>query len=143
MSRPKLPRPTPRMKVLLAHIEAHGPISPNDLTDVDGICRDDVDYYLREMKKEGLVYIQEGLVYIHSYGPSPCRTGYTVKLYAAGDGIDAKRPLPPRRKYRRKGGEHGDAVARGREMKAARREQAIVHIPPRDALAVAMFGEAA
>jgi len=136
MSRPKLPRPTPRMKVLLAHIEAHGPISPNDLTDVDGICREDVDYYLREMKKEGLVYI-------HSYGPSPCRLGYTVKLYAAGSGIDAKRPPAPRRKYRRKGGEHGDAVARGREMKAARREQAIVHIPPRDALAVAMYGETA
>lgn len=136
MSRPKLPRPTPRMKVLLAHIEAHGPISPNDLTDVDGICRQDVDYFIREMKKEGLVYV-------HSYGPSPCSPGRTVKLYAAGSGEDAERPKPPARKYSRKSSPRSEPVVRGQEIKQERRAQEIVHIPPRDMLTAAMFGEVA
>jgi hypothetical protein len=136
MSRPKLPRPTPRMKVILDLVTKHGPISPNALTHMSGEWRADIDACLREMKKEGLIHIS-------GYEPSPCREGYTVKLYAAGPGEDAKRPKPPRRKYARKGGKHGESVARGRELKEARRAEEIVHIPPRDSLTAAMFGEAA
>jgi biotin operon repressor len=134
MGRPKLPRPTPRMQAVLDLIMEHGPISPNDLTDKDGLCRADIDAYIRELRKDGLIHI-------HSYDPSPCRDGYTVKLYVAGPGEDAKRPKPPRRKYSRKGGSRSASVVKGRELKELRRAQEIVHIPPRDFLTAAMFGE--
>lgn len=69
---------------IVALIEKHGPISPNALTDMTGDYRQSVDKYIRQAHKANLIHID-------SFGPSPLGGNRTVKLYACGKGIDAKR----------------------------------------------------
>jgi hypothetical protein len=121
------------MREVLAMISEHGPVSPNRLTELGLACRQDIDYYIRELKRDKLIYIAE-------FDASPCRDGRTVKLYAAGNLPDAKRPKPPRKPYKRKPTEHADDIANAIRNRAERRRQEIERVPERDFLTAALFG---
>jgi hypothetical protein len=118
---------------VLAMIAEHAPVSPNKLAEIGIACRQDIDYYIRELKRDKLIHIA-------AYETSPCRDGYTVKLYATGNLADAKRPKPPRKPYKRKPTEHADDIANAIRNREERRQREIEHIPARDFLTAALFG---
>jgi len=138
MSKPKLPRPTPRMVEMLELIETHGPVSANTLTDLGIWCRQDIDYFIRELKAEKLIHVAD-------YDPSPCRDGYTVKRWVIGDGEDAKRPHPPKKKYprHRKDCPRSVVGVKAQADKEARLMQERNRPARRDPLIEALFGAAA
>lgn len=75
---------------LVELVRQHGPISPNQLTELTGDFRQSIDRYVREAHDAGLIYVA-------SLGPSPFGGNRTVKMYAIGKGIDAQRASAERK----------------------------------------------
>jgi len=75
-------------------IRDQGPISANALVDLTGDWRQTIDCYIREARAAGLLHIA-------GFGPSPFGGRRTVKLWAFGAGVDAKRPYVQPKPHRR------------------------------------------
>lgn len=115
----------PKVKIfeLVELIRVHGPVSPNRLTELSGDWRQSVDQYIRKAHSAGLIHIA-------GFGPSPFGGNRTVKLYAAGRGVDAKRP------YAREL-HHEQAIQKIREKRG------VLVKCRRDSMTEAFFGAAA
>jgi hypothetical protein len=86
-------KPTVKLFELVELIRKHGPVSPNRLTELSGDWRTSIDKYIRQAHKARLIHIA-------AFGPSPHGKNRTVKLYAIGEGVDAKRVYAREREHR-------------------------------------------
>lgn len=78
-------KPKTKINEIVALIDKYGPVSPNRLTEITGDFRQSIDKYVRE------AHLAE-FIHVAAFGQSPFGGNRTVKLYAAGKGIDAQRP---------------------------------------------------
>jgi hypothetical protein len=78
-------KPKTKINEIVALIEKHGPVSPNRLTEITGDFRQSIDKYVRQAHDAGLIHVA-------AFGPSPFGGNRTVKLYAAGKGVNVQRP---------------------------------------------------
>ncbi|CAG4889438.1 hypothetical protein [Paraburkholderia gardini] len=116
-------KPKTKIYEIVALIREHGPVSPNRLTELTGDFRQSVDKYIRQAHDMGLIHIAD-------FGPSPLGGNRTVKLYAYGKGIDAKRVYAIDR-------------ARQKTIEKIRAKRTALNRPHRDTYVEALFGAVA
>jgi hypothetical protein len=118
------------MAELLRLIAKHGPVSKNRLNEISSMVRQDVDKYVRRLHEQKLIHID-------SFTDSPVRENYTVPLFVAGPGEDAKRERKPKKRYKR------DANGRRCIPIHERYVAKTTIVVRRDPFVAALFGEAA